>query len=225
MNTNSDKVGFDHKLKYFLKYAEMMPGVIIIHQLKPFTPCFMTSNGLELLGITSVALKDIGVDYHKRFFNNEDMEDYLLKFNQLIERNDTDETFTFFQQVKLKESQEWLWHLASTRIFYRDNNGIPSHVITVALPVNQMRHIPNKAERILKESEFYKKNLENFFGLGKREKEILKLVAQGKSSPEIAEECFISVGTVNTHRKVIKQKLNIKNNYEFTEYAQAFDLI
>lgn len=88
-----------------------------------------------------------------------------------------------------------------------------------------MKHVPNKAERFLGENEFYKKNVHRFHSLRKREMEILKLVAQGKSSPEIAEECFISVETVNTHRKIIKQKLDIKNNYGFTEYAQAFDLI
>lgn len=92
----SDKTIFSKKLRDFSRYAEMIPGVVIIHQLNPFTPCFMTTNGLDLLGITSEDLKEIGGDYHKRFFNNEDMEDFVTKFNQLIERNDTDETFTFF---------------------------------------------------------------------------------------------------------------------------------
>jgi DNA-binding CsgD family transcriptional regulator len=50
-------------------------------------------------------------------------------------------------------------------------------------------------------------------------------VALGKSSCEIANELFISVETVNTHRKLIKLKLDISTTYEFTQYAYAFDLI
>lgn len=40
----------------------------------------------------------------------------------------------------------------------------------------------------------------------KREKEVLKLVVAGKTSEEIAEELFISLHTVNTHRKNILSK-------------------
>jgi DNA-binding NarL/FixJ family response regulator len=45
----------------------------------------------------------------------------------------------------------------------------------------------------------------------KREKEILKLVADGLSSQEIAEKLFISIRTVETHRQNLNQKLDIKN--------------
>ncbi|NJY62711.1 helix-turn-helix transcriptional regulator [Salinimicrobium sp. CDJ15-81-2] len=61
--------------------------------------------------------------------------------------------------------------------------------------------------------------------MGKRAKEVLRLVALGKSSSEIAEELNISTETVNTHRKNIKKKLGISTTYEFTEYARAYDLI
>lgn len=45
----------------------------------------------------------------------------------------------------------------------------------------------------------------------KREKEILKLIAEGLSSQEIADKLFISVRTVETHRQNLNQKLDIKN--------------
>ncbi|GAA4746013.1 response regulator [Flavisolibacter ginsenosidimutans] len=47
--------------------------------------------------------------------------------------------------------------------------------------------------------------------LTKREKEILKLVAEGLSSQEIADKLFISLRTVETHRLNINQKLDVKN--------------
>lgn len=216
---------FEEKLKLFIPSANMMPGVVIIHELENFNTVFMSSNGLKQLGTNMTELRNLGKDYHKRFFNNEDMEDFLEKLKRLLQKKDPEETFTFFQQVKFKDREDWVWHIASTRIFHQDEERRVTHTITIAFPVDQMKHIPNKAERLLAENEFYQKNLEKFLALGKRAKEVLKLVALGKSSAEIADELCISVDTVNTHRKLIKQKLNISTTYEFTEYALAYDLI
>ena len=52
-----------------------------------------------------------------------------------------------------------------------------------------------------------------------REREILKLVAQGKSSKEIAESLFISVLTVKRHRANIMDKLHLKSTPELVKYA------
>lgn len=225
MNKPYNDKEFQKKIREFTPYAEIIPGVVVVHQLNPFTPCFMTSNGLELLGIDLKELEEIGTDYHKRFFNNDDMESFVSKLKSLIEIGDEKQTFTFFQQVKLKSTGDWVWHIASARIFFKDKEGYPTHTITVAIPIDQLKHIPNKAQRLLEENEFFRTNLSKYLSLGNRAKQILRLVALGRSSSEIAEELFISVETVHTHRKLIKQKLGISSTYEFTLYARAFDLI
>lgn len=52
-----------------------------------------------------------------------------------------------------------------------------------------------------------------------REKEILQLIAEGKSSKEIGEMLFLSSKTVDAHRKNIMDKLNLHNIPELTKYA------
>lgn len=47
--------------------------------------------------------------------------------------------------------------------------------------------------------------------LTKREQEILKLVALGKSNPEIADELYITPGTVRVHVHAILHKLNVRD--------------
>lgn len=225
MGTSPESKELQKRIKEFASYAEMMPGVVIIHQLHPFTPCYVTNNGLELMGINLEELKEIGTDYHKRFFNNEEMENFVSKLKNLIESRDENETFTFFQQVKFKEQNDWVWHVASARIFYKNKEGNPTHTVTVAIPIDQLKHIPHKAQRLLEENEFYRINHQKFLALGSRAKEVLRLVAIGKSSSDIANELYISKETVNTHRKLIKQKLSITSSYDFTLYAHAFDLI
>lgn len=47
--------------------------------------------------------------------------------------------------------------------------------------------------------------------LTKREKEILRMIADGKTSIEIAEELFVSPLTIETHRRNLMQKFDVKN--------------
>jgi len=52
-----------------------------------------------------------------------------------------------------------------------------------------------------------------------REREVLQLIADGKTSKEIAQLLFISIHTVNNHRKNIKHKLAIRKNTGLVKYA------
>lgn len=55
--------------------------------------------------------------------------------------------------------------------------------------------------------------------LTKRERGVLTLIAEGDKSSEIAEKLFLSTNTVNTHRKNLLSKLNIKNTAGLVRYA------
>ena len=55
--------------------------------------------------------------------------------------------------------------------------------------------------------------------LTKRQLEILRLIAQGKTSREIADELFIGVHTVDTHRKNMMRILELKGKGELLRYA------
>lgn len=55
--------------------------------------------------------------------------------------------------------------------------------------------------------------------LTKRQKEILGLIAQGKSSREISDTLFIGIHTVDTHRKNMARILGVKGKGELLRYA------
>ena len=61
--------------------------------------------------------------------------------------------------------------------------------------------------------------------LTKREKEILKLVAEENSSQEIADKLFLSLRTVETHRFNLTQKLGAKNTVSLVKEALKRGLI
>jgi len=56
-------------------------------------------------------------------------------------------------------------------------------------------------------------------GLSKREKEILIMIASGKSITDISEAIYLSVKTVSTYRKRILEKLNLKTTTGLIRYA------
>jgi DNA-binding NarL/FixJ family response regulator len=55
--------------------------------------------------------------------------------------------------------------------------------------------------------------------LSKREREILKYVASGLTTPQISELLFISPNTVRRHRQNIMEKLNLHSQIEMVKYA------
>lgn len=61
--------------------------------------------------------------------------------------------------------------------------------------------------------------------LGRREREVLRLIAEGARSLEIAEQLHISPGTVEVHRRNIMRKLGLRTVAELTKYAIREGLI
>ena len=52
-----------------------------------------------------------------------------------------------------------------------------------------------------------------------REREVLQLIVEGKTTPEIAVELNVSEKTIGTHRQHIMEKLDIHNDAELTKFA------
>lgn len=75
--------------------------------------------------------------------------------------------------------------------------------------------VENSLERLKRAHQ----NGSNSDSLTEREREILKLVAEGYTCREIAKPLFISVKTVETHKANIMEKLNLHRRAELVHYA------
>lgn len=204
---------------------DKIPGIVIIHLLKTSAVVYMSSRGLEILGVTLDDLIEMGERYYDEYFNPEDAIDYVPKVLGLLERNNNEETVTFFQQVRANKEAPWSWYASGTRIFMQDDEGNPYLTITIALPIDSKHYFNNKIERLLEENELLKKNQSIFASLTKREREIIFHMANERTSTDIASILSISEDTVKTHRKNIKSKLGTKSLYDVIKFAQAFDIV
>jgi DNA-binding NarL/FixJ family response regulator len=55
--------------------------------------------------------------------------------------------------------------------------------------------------------------------LSAREREVLQLLAEGLSSPEISQRLYVATSTIETHRRNIARKLGIHSVADLTKYA------
>ena len=73
--------------------------------------------------------------------------------------------------------------------------------------------------------EYQKSSMTQLPVLSPREKEILGLIAEGYTNPQIAEKIFLSSFTVDSHRKNLLAKLNVKNTATLIKLAVEHHLI
>ena len=86
-----------------------------------------------------------------------------------------------------------------------------------------------ETESVIRALDKFVNQEESFLQLKKiltaREIDLIKLVANGYSNKKIADQCFISEGTVKVHLHNIFDKLGIKNRVELSLYAREKNLI
>jgi DNA-binding NarL/FixJ family response regulator len=61
--------------------------------------------------------------------------------------------------------------------------------------------------------------------LSERELEVLRLLASGRTNAQVAEDLFISVGTVKSHTGNIYRKLNARNRAEALTRARELEVL
>lgn len=85
---------------------------------------------------------------------------------------------------------------------------------------------PSLAKKLLEEYlSRAKEEKEAYDDLTDREREVLRLIAEGRTSKEIAEHLYLSVHTVERHRQNIMGKLRLHNRAELIKYAIRKGLI
>ena len=109
-------------------------------------------------------------------------------------------------------------------------------VITKAIKANPDGYLLKNTDKIelktairkvLEGNKYFNKQIENIIyaantntiNLSKREKEVLILIAEEKTTSEIAKLLFVSINTIETHRKNLIRKTESKNVVGLIKYA------
>jgi len=146
-----------------------------------------------------------------------------------------------------KKDGNWIW-LCETKWIVPSDKGIKDYIIGSFMDISEQKRKDEQRLLLLQNDgtngllkaamefkESTKKHLINpdqvvgtekpigIDQLTKREIEILKLIGEGLSSKQISDKLFISLNTVETHRRHLLEKLQVKNSMELIkEAAKAF---
>lgn len=156
-----------------------------------------------------------------------DRVDILLLDVDMPEMNGTEaleEVLQKYPETKVlmltmyNQDEHMLYYLKNGASAYLLKDMSVEEMCTAIRSVHQTgRYITGKAAKVLFEEET--KSPDAPISLSEREVQVLKLICQEKTTPEIAEELYLSPRTVETYRKQLLEKTNSKNIAGLVKYA------
>lgn len=180
---------------------------------------FLEEEGCALFDTSLEEIKNKGLFFSLEIIHPEDFE-RCAKSLMEFRRKKENEALTYFQRLKLKGEKKY--QLCLTCASIDEEKGVFQCVTT---PVTLLSGFNNEIEQTLNAETYRAVNEEIFKSLSEREKEIIGLVCQGKSTKIIADELFISSHTVEKHRKNINTKTKFSSNAELIQFALNFELV
>lgn len=226
-----------HGISKGLKYGkfnipdigDIVPAAFMIQDLNGLQPIgcsYMNNWGCERLGSSVEEINQLGEAYYERYFIKAESNIILQGITNYLNAGDFDKQYNFFQRVKLFEHTDYTWFYTVMKIAaIKTNQKLENKMILLSSPVIGMDSLISRVNKTLDQDQYIQNNYRFFADLTNREKEIISLLANGKSSHEIGELLCISIHTVFTHRKNITRKLGCSSFAELLKFAMAFDLV
>jgi DNA-binding CsgD family transcriptional regulator len=209
--------------KYLDELYHSLPADILhINDKETFALKYVDPSTLKMIGVRPEELIEKGGELIAQRVKPESFERNLPILQEFVARGNPHEIGVIFQEINTGslEKKEYEWFVSFMKL-----SEVADGIITLEFKVDFLEQYQKKFMKVIEWDEFVHKNMEKFQSLSQREVEILSNVGLGKSSQEISEELHISKLTVDTHRKNLMQKLDVKRFPDLIRFAEAFDLV
>ncbi len=199
----------------FYQIAEYLPFVVFQSERESLNWQWGNNFGLEYFEVNQGEAPDLSTLAKKA--NTEILEHNITKIKHFEKQNDKNAMCSYYQLFEFENKNQWV---SSSKIITCDNN-----FFSISYFLEDFAGFGTYIHEVL-DTTFSDINAwKRFQALSKKEKEILQLIAQGKSAKEIAKTTYISEHTVRTHRKNIYRKIDVKNLYGLIKFAESFKLL
>jgi len=210
-------------------FGEIVPASVMLQDLDDLQliGCsYMNNWGLERLGTSLTEINALGEAYYDKFFIREEIAAIFQGMSNYLVKGDFDGQYNFFQRVKLHSNEDYTWFYTVCKLVkLHAKDSTVDKVVLLSSPVAGMNNLIARVTKTLDQDSYIREHYRKFSELTLREKEIIALLADGKSSAEIADMLFISLHTVSTHRRNLIRKIECKTFAELLRFAMAFDLV
>lgn len=208
------------KIDKFREIDSWMPGIKVIQRIDPEENLFICQRGRQRYQLSEAFFRHLSKDeFRKTIFDATNPNTCLIgTFGEGVHKRN------LYIRYNSKQSPQEA-ELVTVELIEEDSPGLPVLRLIQILPSNLMGWVPAKTARIVSEMCFLSDHRKKYQQLTKRNREVLGLMVKGMSAEEIGRQLFIGVNTVNTHKRRVKEILEIKSSYELLQYGLAFDLV
>ena len=209
----------------FTEIGDHIPGSVMVQDLNAMSNLYMNKFGCDILHLSSEELRMLGPEYFQRFFPTDELALHKAALTQLVMLNDRSKIHSFLQRVRPDINSEFCWYFTTSRLIASPLDPLSTNLVNIAVPVNTLNLAGYRMSNMIETDGYIRKNFQRFSMLSSREKEIIVLIVEGKSSYEISRLLFRSIHTINTHRKNIIHKLEVNSLAGLIKFAVAFNLV
>src|SRR5690606_30025822 len=211
------------------EFGEIVPASVMLQDLEGLQPVgcsYMNNWGLERLGTSLPEINALGEAYYEKYFEPEESMTIFQGMSNYLVTGDFDQQYNFFQRVKLHGDTSYTWFYTVCKLVRLGNADCAADkLVLLSSPVVGMSNLISRVTKTLDQDSYIRQHYRKFSELTPREKEIIALLANGRSSAEIADMLFISLHTVSTHRRNIIRKIECHTFAELLRFAMVFDLV
>ena len=223
------------------RFMHFSSTLVFLIDYKTMTYPFMDTNVSQILGYSQEAFREGGLEFS--FHNNQDFNylnrDIFKDRAAFLAEHQNEELsrFRFSMGFRYKDSRSNIRHILQRNIITElTENALPIGIMGYCWDITMQTPSP----RIFHEIEWFDEAQQTWTSavrkeyfpdveedklLSKRELEILKWAMEGLASKQIAERLFLSIHTVNVHRKNMLRKTNSTNMLEVAQYARKYHLL
>lgn len=234
-STENEKIQLEDCQKMAKNFVELENGIAILSDLKNNKSYIYSGKFADEINIFGDKnIQEIDSIWEKELFDQLNSEDVLqkhileLQFFQFIKTIPFEQRRDYCVISRLRLSERQNQRSLIHKMFYFSNSENCNTELSLCLYHFDFFQSDSYTGMIINTANgtiIHQTEAENSTFLSVREKEILKMIQQGKKSKEIAELLFISINTVNRHRQNILEKMRVSNTTEACTMASKLNWI
>lgn len=207
---------------FFRGLVEKMPVGLYTASYKSESVTWCNPYMESMFGLTSAEIIALGNDFCGTLVHPDDQ--HLTQISQLLLSQQPIVNFGGIFRVRSVTDSKWKWLAGWATSLNKDDQGIATDMLCVLVDLGVCIHTYDRTLDALKDALRNKKD-ESLLSLTNREREVLLLIAKGLKNKEVAERLSLSEYTIETHRKNIKLKLNVRTTTELLRKAEDLILL
>lgn len=203
--------------------ADVSSHICQIVDFEKYAQIYFNPIAVDYLGTTNEELNRLGFKYIFKYLHPENFSIIQTHTAYFGSPKNYDKVLSHLYYVNTKNGWRWLYNC--TKVATYTSTGKAKYLFVTGIDVSEILEDKFKFKKLKKNFSFIEENAIHFKTLTMREREILRLIVEEKSSIEIGNILNISHATADTHRNNIIKKLHIKSSVGLVKYAIMFDLL